>query len=544
MSSAAIKEIGSGSFWGLVSTIAIKILALFYLLFQARFFDPAEIGLFQLVFSIVALITLFTDAGISDAIVRYVAYYLGKGKPELAKGVYKYSLFLFALLSFGIAVIFFLMIPIITEFYNNPALLPILYIAAVYVLLTFFNKGFAFIVALKKVKLNAKLNIFQQFLKVFLTVVFAFWLGATAEALMLAVLFGLGISWIIGFFYSLKSYQKIPKKPKYSWSLFKSQVLPFSIVVAATSSMVVLISVMDKIMLGSLLVGQFSAKEVASLIGHYSVCFGFAGSLLLFTTAISSIFLPVLSGLHGKNKLSEIRQTSHRVIYWLVLLSTPIFMVFLAFPSQILTILSPNYIQDRLIFMILSVGFFSVLFGWVQAVQFVALRKNKINLLVGCLGAILNIILNLLLIPQYNILGAAISYMITFIFITLCFIYFGYRELNFELPVNLFKPLLAGALVVLILFVFKPLLGEILRIGIPQIINNSTTLSLILEKTIKVGFLALVAGLSFIVYLVVLVLLKGFSKEDVGLLAAAMKKGKIPKKIINFGEKMLSWQVK
>jgi len=206
--------------------------------------------------------------------------------------------------------------------------------------------------------------------------------------------------------------------------------------------------------------------------------------------------------------------------------------------------LSPNYIQDRLIFMILSVGFFSVLFGWVQAVQFVALRKNKINLLMSCLGAILNIILNLLLIPQYNILGAAISYMITFIFITLCFIYFGYRELNFELPVNLFKPLLAGALVVLILFVFKPLLGEILRIGIPQIINNSTTLSLILEKTIKVGFLALVAGLSFIVYLVVLVLLKGFSKEDVGLLAAAMKKGKIPKKIINFGEKMLSWQVK
>jgi len=543
MSTNTLKEIGRGSFWGFVSAVALKILAVFYLIFQARFFDPSEIGLFQLVFSIASLATLLTDAGISDAITRYVSYYLGKGKPDSAKGMYKYSLFLFAILSFGTAAIFFLLSPLISDYYNNEKLLPLLYIAAIYVLLTFFSKGFAFIVALKNIKLNAKLSILQQFLKVFLTVVFAFLLGAGAETLMLALLLGFGISWIVGFVYSLKFYQEIPDAPKYSWSLFKAEVLPFSVVVAITAVMGTLIGTIDKIMLGILLMGQFSAEQITSLIGHYTISFSFAALLLFFTTVVGTIFLPVLSGLHGKGKQQEIRATSHLVIYWLILLSIPIFMIFLAFPSQILTILSPNYAGDSVIFMIASAGYFVFLFGWVQSMQFVAMRKNKINMLVVGSAALLNIALNLLLIPQYNILGAVVSSSLAYSFMAGGFIYFGYKELNFELPRKLLKPLIAGALVVGVLFVFKPFLGDILRIGIPQIINNGSTLSLLLEKIVKFGFLTMVAGFSFVIYLLGLILLKGFSKDDVNLLSGALKKGKVPDKIINLAEKVLLWRV-
>lgn len=542
MSLKSIKEIGRGSFWSFVSTALVKLLALFYLLFQARFFDPAEIGLFQLVFSIVSLVTLFIDVGFYEAIVRYVAYYLGKGKPELAKGLYKYSLILFAILSVGVAVVFYLLVPFISEYYNNPLLKPLLYLAVIYVLFTFFSKSFAFIVALKKIKLNTKLTVIQQFLKVFLTVVFAFWIGPTAEALLLAFLLGLGFSWILGFLFSLKFYKDIPAKPKCSLSRFKSEILPFSVISALVLIMFVLLGNMDKIMLGGLLVNHFLQNEIASMIGHYSVSYSFAGFLLFFTFVISTIFLPVLSGLYGKGNLQEIRKTSHRVIYWLILLSTPIFVVFLAFPSQILMILSPTYSQDSTIFRILSLGYFVYLFGWVQSTQFIALRKNKINAIIMVFVVLLDFVLNLILIPLYNIVGAAISTAISFSFGGLCFAYFGYKKLNFELPRKLLKPLLAGAFVVLVLFFFKPFIGEILRTAIPHIINAGSTETLILEKIIKTLFLGIIAGISFVLYLFVLVLLRGFSKEDVDLLVAGMKKGKVPDKIVGLVKGFLLWR--
>ena len=70
--------------------------------FFARFFTPAEYGIFSLGLSLLGIATAIGTLGLRDGTTRQISYYLGKNDKEKVDGIIKWSL-IFGLIG-GIAI--------------------------------------------------------------------------------------------------------------------------------------------------------------------------------------------------------------------------------------------------------------------------------------------------------------------------------------------------------------------------------------------------------------------------------------------------------
>ena len=158
-------------------------------------------------------------------------------------------------------------------------------------------------------------------------------------------------------------------------------------------------------------------------------------------------------------------------------------------------------------------------------------------------GAIINVILNLIFIPRYGIEGAALTSAISFTLMTTLFLMTALflmqsKLTNFKIPGDIYKPIISGITTIILLFLIKPYVVEILKIIIPSLTYNSIISEIIelLLKLIVFGFLTAVA---FLIYLIFLILFKAFHKEDIEILAGAMRRLKIPKRWISITKRIL-----
>jgi O-antigen/teichoic acid export membrane protein len=110
-------------------------------------------------------------------------------------------------------------------------------------------------------------------------------------------------------------------------------------------------------------------------------------------------------------------------------------------------------------------------------------------------GALLNIILNFLLIPEYSLVGAAIAMDVTFIFILIMYLYMAHKnDLKIPLLKIIIKPTIACTAMVLFVYYFSG-------------IN-----------------LYLLIGVSIGIYFGIFFLIKGFSKEEISLVKQILRK--------------------
>ena len=130
---------------------------------------------------------------------------------------------------------------------------------------------------------------------------------------------------------------------------------------------------------------------------------------------------------------------------WLITFSIPISLVFILYPTKVMLLFGPNYMESACVLVLLTIAtFIQTTLGAAGPV----LSMSGYTRLVfwNSLGAfILNIILNIILIPKFGMIGAAWATLISVVAIGLARIievhYF--LKLSFYSS-NLYKPLLAG----------------------------------------------------------------------------------------------------
>lgn len=147
----------------------------------------------------------------------------------------------------------------------------------------------------------------------------------------------------------------------------------------------------------------------ASTIGIYRGCMQIVLGFDLVWNACSAATAPIYPVLLADRRLAHLQGTYSAAVRLSALLAIPIVLIILVNSGDILGLLGPGFSAGAPALFVLACGqFIKVMFGNASVVLIVGGRQS-LEAANGFLAAGLNLTLNLLLVPRYGLLGAAIA---------------------------------------------------------------------------------------------------------------------------------------
>ena len=224
-------------------------------------------------------------------------------------------------------------------------------------------------------------------------------------------------------------------------------------------------------------------------VGLYSAAF----KLIVFITIMGSVMsrsvYPIISKLF-KSSIKELKIFLENYSKFIFIIAIPIAFGGIILSSKIIRfVYGDNFDESVLAFQILVIFAATIYISTIYAHSLQICNKQKTHLLGMGLGALINVALNLFLIPYYGLIGAAISTVATEIFI-LIFMYINFSKIiKLKVLKYFYKPLLAS----LIMFLA---LNYLMNINL---------------------FLLLIIGVT--IYFISMFLIRGVSREDLKLIS-------------------------
>ena len=176
--------------------------------------------------------------------------------------------------------------------------------------------------------------------------------------------------------------------------------------------------------LSQIVLGQSDRIMIDKMIGAseaaiYGVSYNLAAVITLFVNAINNSFVPTLYESLKSKKCENIK----KVTTFLAIFMAALICVFMLFGPEILTVfVAPEYIRAKWIFPPVAASmFFTFIYLFYVNVEFYFEKTNYV-MFVSVLGAVVNIILNLVFIKKYGFIAA--GYTTVFSYIVFCFAHY------------------------------------------------------------------------------------------------------------------------
>lgn len=188
----------------------------------------------------------------------------------------------------------------------------------------------------------------------------------------------------------------------------RRELLSFSAPLVITAAMGTVLSDVDTFMLGA-----FVGPDP---VGVYNVVYPLANLLDVGLVALAFIFMPVFSEMHDDGRREDMRRTFQVATKWVVIGTLPLFLLFLLYPRIVIILtFTAEYEEGARALTVLGVGFFLSLLGGFNASALTSLGRTRVIMYDNVVIAMLNIALNLVLIPQYSFLGAAVATAVSYV---------------------------------------------------------------------------------------------------------------------------------
>lgn len=191
-------------------------------------------------------------------------------------------------------------------------------------------------------------------------------------------------------------------------------------------------------------VGLFSS---ASRLTHF---------LLTFGNALGTAMLPRMSNLIRENKIDQFNAYANKSMSYMVAISLPLSIgLALTAPVLIVVFCGQSFQPASLTLQLLSPIVVMISMSNVLGIQILyPLGKEKLVILSTGLGALVNLILNIVLIPIFDYNGAAIATTIAEISVTLCMLFVGKKYFKVDFINKSFICYLISALIMGIIVYF------------------------------------------------------------------------------------------
>lgn len=385
----ARQTVAKNTFWLFFGEIGGRILKLAVVVFATRMLGVENWGMFSYALAFVSLFYVFGDIGINIFITR-----------EMSKGgtdKYRYLSATFALKIILLTLSFFTSIILVSHFKTITLDLKIITILA---LLNFSDsvREFAFSInrALEKMEREALIKILMNIIIAVLGIIL---LMRKADPLSLTIAYTTGsiIASIIAILTISSEIKHI--NWKFSPRTIKT-ILNFSWPFIAITLFSTVIFNIDSIMLGQM-------KSVAD-VGFYVAALRVFQFLAIIPIFIAVSLFPIMS------KSEADTETSGRIfeksMILMLAIGFPVAISGILFGQEIIALIfGTAYIQAGVLFGILMVAIFADFPNTILSNVIFAKNLQRGFILIMAMGTIVNIILNIFLIPRYGAIGAAIS---------------------------------------------------------------------------------------------------------------------------------------
>lgn len=188
---------------------------------------------------------------------------------------------------------------------------------------------------------------------------------------------------------------------KPDWEEIKNHIKP-NLLLFITVLLTSLFKVMDKIMLGIM----SSVDEV----GLYEASEKIVNIPISLITALGTVMLPRISNMMARNDENTISYTLNSIVFAIFISSSMCFGIMAVSDEFVPIFYGQGFETCTILYLILLPSCIFLAFANVIRTQYLLPKKmDKEYIISAALGAIINVIINLLLIPKYGSIGAAIG---------------------------------------------------------------------------------------------------------------------------------------
>ena len=398
----------SGVFFaGTVFSLAAGYLFKVYL---ARVLGAEALGIYALGMTLVGFFGVFNGLGLPESAVRFVAAYTASGEiPKLRSFLWRSIGILLGANAVFVTVFLLTGSWIAQRFYHSVVLSRYLYLFALLLLFapirTFLEKAMA---GYKEV---TRRTFIVNFIGTPTTIVVAVVLISMGMALKGYLYAQIVSSGLVVFLTAIAIWQLTPahqQQPLATKGTFDREVRSFSTVVLAMGFLGFLIAQFDKIALGYFL----GAKQV----GIYAVAAALVAYVPIALSSVNQIFAPTISDLHTRGDHAVLARLFQTLTKWIVTVTIPLAAVVIVFARPLMGIFGHDFEIGWPILVIGTVG--ELVNCGVGSVGFLLLMSGHQRrvMKIQAVSAVVVVAVNLLLVPVWGILGAAVAASVTNIF--------------------------------------------------------------------------------------------------------------------------------
>ena len=396
-----MKELLKGTSFAFSIKIFSAALSFVFAMILARYAGAEGAGAYYLIFSIIAVGSVFGRFGTDISLLRFTAAHAGAKGFKIIKGAYNYALWITFTASLLVTLILFFGADLIANFiFKNPGLVPLIKLGSFAVIP--FSISLLHAEALKGLKsvffhmiylphagiivtpfLICTLLLFPEIKIEYLVIAF---IGANLVT-MLASFFTFHFK--IPQIKAAKADFEVKKLMNSSFPLF---ILGLTFIIMEWSSTFVL--------------EIFSGTES---VGIYNIAYRLAAPMTFILTALNVIVAPRFAESFHSGDYTGIISYLKNSVKIAFVVGAPILLIILLIPDLLLSLFGGEFTAGSTALMILATGqFFNILTGTVP--QLLMMSGNENNAMINTIsGGLTCLILNIILVPFYGINGAAVA---------------------------------------------------------------------------------------------------------------------------------------
>jgi len=401
----SLQKIAKGSVIALIGTIVGMLLGFVSRIIIVRSTSQSEYGLYSLALVLIGIFATISTLGLHEGLTRYIAYFRGKNEEGKIKNIISSSIKIAIIASISLAIFSFFTSDYISKIIFRVSdlsfPLKILSITIPFTVLinvfTAIFRGFDWV----KPRIYFQ-NILRNFSLIIFLIIFVY-LGLSFFGVIYAYFSSIVVTCLAFTTYYIKKLPINPKKKNsINFSPMGKKLLLFSLPLLVTGMLIMIMSWMDTLMLG-----YFKTPDV---VGIYNAALPLATQILIVINSIAVLYIPIVSGLYGKNQMENLGRSYTISTKWCFIGTLPIFFVVFLFPEVMLNLFfGSRYIGAAIVLQILAFGFFLNPISGPNYHTLIAIGKTKTIMKIFLISGITNIILNVILIPRLGIVGAAIA---------------------------------------------------------------------------------------------------------------------------------------
>lgn len=368
----------------------------------ARTLLPKAVGINSYVCSVVTIFTSLGLIGLNNYSLREIAY-VRDDKKKLEKTFSE--LFFLRIICLLITSIIYIIYAFLSE-YKIYFIVQLVAILAAFIDIAWIYQGFE----------EFKVTVTRNFIVKILNIISIFLFIKGPEDLLLFMIISSIYAVLVNFilYFGIKS--KVGKITTKGINIKRHIIPTLKLFIPQVASMVYLQC--DKMMI------KFLAEDI-SYVGFYDQAERIVKIPLALITALSTVMLPRVANEHKNNNKEVVKNHILASFKFSLLMSIPLMLGVIGIAKNFIPwFLGKGYEEVIPIMMILSIIVLFISLSSVTGNQYLtAINKTKVLTIATLSGAIINTIINLLLIPKFNAIGAAIGTVITELIVFIIEIY-------------------------------------------------------------------------------------------------------------------------